>query len=69
MPLVFAAASTVINHNGELIRLNLDEAWLADDPVVVARPDLFKDRPTHVRGNVAVIEQATAAPGERRRGK
>lgn len=69
MSLVFAAASAVFMHDGQLIRLNMDEAWLADDPVVRAHPDMFKDRPTHIRGTIDIIEQATAAPGERRRAK
>ena len=44
-------------------------AWYADCPLVLAHPDLFSTTPTdvHPRGWVADrVEQATAAPGEKR---
>jgi hypothetical protein len=45
-------------------------AWYADHPIVVDHPDLFADTPTDVfpRGWTPspVVEQATAAPGEKR---
>lgn len=49
------------------VHVNEGEAWAGDDPIVVANPDLFSQRPTKVRRSVpAPVEQATAAPGERR---
>jgi len=48
------------------VRLVADEAWDASDPVVKALPGLFADRPSVVRGSVAPVEAATAAPGEKR---
>ena len=65
MALKFANCTTWIA-NGHLIQ---DEAWDADDPVVKARPDLFNDEPSIVRGVRKVeaqVETATAAPGEKR---
>ena len=45
-------------------------AWYADHPLVVHNPDAFSDDPTEVlpRGwkPDPVVEQATAAPGEKR---
>lgn len=40
----------------------LDEA----DPVVKGREHLFEDVETHVEGRREPVEQATAAPGEKR---
>jgi hypothetical protein len=65
MTLKFANCTTWIA-NGHLIQ---DEAWDADDPIVKARPDLFNDEPSVVRGVRKVeapVETATAAPGEKR---
>lgn len=49
------------------------EVWAADDPVVAQHPDAFTDDPDQAgvvrRSGPApapVVEQATAAPGERR---
>ena len=43
-------------------------AWYADSPLVVLYPDMFSPKPTEVfpRNWVAPVEQATAAPGEKR---
>jgi hypothetical protein len=68
MALKFANCTTWLA-NGHLIQ---DEAWDADDPIVKARPDLFNDEPTVVRGvrkappAEPAVETATAAPGEKR---
>jgi hypothetical protein len=47
--------------------------WPADDPIVLANPDLFSDDPrwgmlysVEPDGYDAPVEQTTAAPGERR---
>ena len=45
-------------------------AFRSDHPVVKEHPELFSDSPTWAmspRGMVEVVEQATAAPGEKRR--
>lgn len=65
MALVFANCTTWLA-NGHLIQ---DEAWDADDPIVKARPDLFNDEPSIVRGTRKAeggVETTTAAPGEKR---
>ena len=69
---VFAAQSCSARNpaDGTIVRLVANEPWHADDPFVVARPELFTDTPPHLKGTVPVrrrpVEQATAAPGERR---
>lgn len=71
MRYVYAAASCAASTvEGLNLSLTQDEAWDADDPFVKHRPDLFTDEPTYPRRTVApvepTVEQATAAPGERR---
>ena len=43
-------------------------AWYADSPLVRSHPDMFATKPTEVfpRNWVSPVEQATAAPGEKR---
>jgi hypothetical protein len=51
--------------------------WAANDPVVLANPELFSDDPRYGmlgQGSLEpdpteVVESASAAPGERRQGK
>jgi hypothetical protein len=48
---------------------NRGETWAADDPVVAENPNAFTADPEVaglVRRSGAVVEQATAEPGERR---
>lgn len=55
---------------GLLLSVQEGEAWAADDPLVVAHPELFADTPARVyrsNGRREVVEQATAAPGEKRK--
>ena len=72
---VVMATSTC--HVGETLMLNEGELWAADDPFVLARPELFTDdlesvtrrsvKPAKAATPVeAPVEQATAAPGEKR---
>jgi hypothetical protein len=71
---VFAKGTGVTTVDGVRVNLTVGEAWDATDPVVGARPDLFSDQPQFVRrtaGGLVVtqraeVEQATAAPGEKR---
>lgn len=63
------SASTLID--GKLVRLVKDDPWRDDDPIVVAAPEFFVDEPSKVQTSVArvslsPVEQATAAPGEKR---
>lgn len=47
--------------------LHANEPWDADDPFVVEHPEFFSDAPQiEPRRSVPVVEQATAAPGEKR---
>ena len=67
MELKFAATTCVVFHNGQRRNLAEDDAWDANDSLVKAHPDLFADTPRRVFGTGArPVEQATAAPGERR---
>jgi hypothetical protein len=67
---VFATFSTWVTPT---VHLNRGEAWDADDPVVRSHPDWFtSDASEFARrsdapyGEPAAVEQATAAPGEKR---
>lgn len=64
--IVFAAAQCAVHWNGLTLRLNPGDPWDATDPFVRARPDLFSDVPAVVNRTSVRVEQATAAPGERR---
>lgn len=65
--IVYAAAQCVVRYNNLTVRLEPGHPWAADDPFVKARPDLFSDEPTAInRTSPPPVEQATAAPGERR---
>lgn len=71
MNLVYANASCSITDDQGLIwQLRRGEMWDAADPLVKARPKFFSKRPITVRtsefGIVEFVEQATAAPGEKR---
>lgn len=67
---VFAVSETYVFVNGLDVRIMAGSAWNPNDPVVLAHPTLFADEPT-LRGAMPgwepEIEQATAAPGEKRR--
>lgn len=61
-----AATTTVWMPSGVPVELIAGRAMPADEPVVVAFPHLFTDLPTVYNSAGFVVEQATAAPGERR---
>lgn len=65
---VFANSTASVAWGGGVVRLHLGDPWPADDPFVKARPEFFASDPPSatVRRTSAPIEQATAAPGERR---
>ena len=60
---VFARLSASV----EDVIIREGEAWASDDPFVERHPDYFTAEPPRLRRTVAPVEQATAAPGERRR--
>lgn len=61
--LVYALGECVAYVDGVRVVTHENEPWNAKDPVVKKRPDLFSELPVTTRGTV---EQATAAPGEKR---
>jgi hypothetical protein len=68
--IVYSRADAVVAHAGQRIRLLPGEPWDAADPLVKAHPDLFVDRPSHVRtsGGYRPVEpeRAVTGPAERR---
>ncbi len=67
----FCRVSTIIGWKGATLNLRANTVWPADDPFVKAHPELFADSPEVVETSTgarysAPVEQATAAPGERR---
>ena len=66
----FCTASTVIGWKGQTLRLVANSVWRANDPLVLAHPEMFADSPEMVESSAGAIyrgvEQATAAPGEKR---
>ena len=41
LPHVFAKSTAVVNDSGAPVPVQMGSHWLADDPLVKARPDLF----------------------------
>ena len=71
MKLVYALStcSTKNPVTGLIVRLVEAEPWAADDPFVVARPELFSDEPQKVRRTAPApkpVEAATKAPGAKK---
>ena len=65
--IVYAKSTTsVANEGGVIYRIEGGQAWSADDPIVLAHPDLFSDEPVKVRTSTGWVETATANPGEKR---
>lgn len=62
----FCTSTCSVVVNGVPYSLLAGQAWVADDPVVLAHPKLFTDLPTWVYTINGPVEQATAAPGEKR---
>lgn len=62
------ANCSAADSEGVTYPLRENEPWDANDPLVLAHPDLFSDEPTRVMRTVhaPVVEQATRAPGEQR---
>lgn len=64
--MVFARSDGFTTHpqTGMRVHLRKDAPWPADDPLVVSRPDLFASLE-----ELSGVEQASKAPGERRRSR
>lgn len=74
MRVVYAQRTVLKSHpgNGSNIQLMEGQPWHGDHPLVAAYPDCFADIPPQrliqgVPAEDTVIEQATRAPGEKRR--
>lgn len=74
MDIVYATTTTMVAvPGGGQVRVAKGTHWPANDPVVVAQPSLFSadaryglNFTAEPEGYNAPVEQATAAPGERR---
>lgn len=53
--------------DGQRVRLTAGVVWAANDPIVIFRPDLFRPLSSETNSVRQPVEQATAAPGEKRR--
>jgi|GEM_PF-3414296 len=66
----FCSASALIGWKGDDYHLRAGSVWLADDPLVLAYPGMFSDAPAVVETSGGAVyrgvEQASAAPGEKR---
>ena len=57
------SVSTVVD--GSRVRLTKDDPWRADDPVVVALPEFFRDEPSKVQSSAArVSAKADEVPAD-----
>ena len=69
---VFAVESVSVRCAGYPQRIHKGYAYDAHDPIVLANPSMFQPTPVLVArsdGFTPEVEQATAAPGERRSAK
>jgi hypothetical protein len=74
MQVKYATANAIINRpGGGAVRVRKGSHWPTDDPIVQAQPSLFSDDPrwgleysVQPDGFDDPVEQATAAPGEKR---
>tara|TARA_R110000868_G_scaffold380056_1_gene646042 strand:+ start:790 stop:1005 length:216 start_codon:yes stop_codon:yes gene_type:complete len=66
----FCSSSALVGWQGQTLHLRAGSVWRADDPFVKAHPDMFSDAPDVLESSSGVtyrpVEQATAAPGEKR---
>jgi hypothetical protein len=66
MDIVFAVSTATVMDGLVPVQLIADRAYPADDPVVLRFPHLFVPLPKVYSSRGVVVEQATAAPGEKR---
>jgi hypothetical protein len=69
--IVFAmqTCTTTDPNTGLIVRTVEGEPWLADDPFVKAKPELFGAQPHRIRRTTTAkpVETATKTPGEKRK--
>lgn len=63
---VFALRSASVNYGPLSVTVVEGQVWDANDPFVKAHKDMFTDTPVRVHRTIAVVEEATAAPGAKR---
>lgn len=67
MSVAIALTTANVTHRGQRVHVQAGQAWDATDPLVAEYPSLFTtDTRALRRTTEPVVEQATAAPGERR---
>jgi hypothetical protein len=66
MAYAFVKHNSVVRHGPLTVRVTRGDVWDADDSFVKANPGLFDEVGTIVHRTDPVVEQATAAPGEKR---
>lgn len=73
MKIVYAKANSNVFAAGIPVSISVGQHWRADDPVVKAYPEMFTDDARYglsstvpVPADEPAVEQATAAPGEKR---
>lgn len=59
----------VANHDGGTVFMKPGDVWFADDPFVLARPDLFQATPPIVKSTVGRLPAAEAPIAAPRRGR
>jgi hypothetical protein len=65
--IVFVKASVAVGWNGGVVHLRQGDAWDASDRFVEHHRSLFSDdAAVYLHRTEPVVEQATAAPGEKR---
>lgn len=64
--IVFAASTLAFAWNGGIVHLRQGDAWDSTDRFVQANPTLFTDDLRFLHRTEPMVEQATAAPGEKR---
>jgi hypothetical protein len=68
---VFAQTSAAIRWGTSALHIHTGDVWPADDPFVKAHPTFFADTPPagtlRYTQPPETVEQATAAPGEKRK--
>lgn len=66
MGIVYPKINGVVTWSNGSTTLHKEQAWADTAKLVRERPELFADAPLVVHGADSGVEQATAAPGEKR---
>lgn len=70
MHYVYCLSTCAVRYDNRVLHLTKGVPWRSDDPFVRDHPELFSRKPPITGATVdPPVEQATAAPGERRRAR